>query len=133
MKITKTQLIEIIREQILKLREETDAERAARIDIMNHGGYNPKKNPFQYKWFDMVPGDSIKHKGFEIVKGKYGDHTLKYGSRVIGGFHLDRGYTEDWWVTIRTDSIERDFYAKNIDILLDKLPKEWSILSKASK
>jgi hypothetical protein len=100
MKITKTQLREIIREEI----------------ILRENSY-----PLAKKWLTIKIGQSLKVGNVELIKkdSKGGDvHLIRKNGKVIGNFHLDRDATEDWWVTL---SGSKDFYAKEIDDIFKTL------------
>jgi hypothetical protein len=100
MKITKTQLREIIKEEIL-LRETS--------------------YPLAKKWKTLNTGETLKVGNIELIRkdSKRGDvHLIKKNGKVIGNFHLDRDATEDWWVML---SGGKDFYAAEIDDIVKKL------------
>lgn len=109
MKLTKSQLREIIKEEIINM------------NLINEWG------PLQTKWFRVRKqprGSSLKHGDFELVNG--GDHhTIKYKGTQIGSFHLDTGYTDNFWAILQVKGRIINIYASDIDDLFKKLKIEY--------
>jgi hypothetical protein len=108
MKMTLPKLKEIIREQILSLKE--------------------SKMIFETKlskeWLALPKGQKIKIGGsFEIDRrGPGAVHAIYKNGKVVGDFHLDRDATEDWWVFAGG----KDGYVKEIDDIYPLL-KKWGV------
>lgn len=101
MRLTKSELRQIIREEIRSLNE----------------------GPLATKWRQIGTGKSLKVGPYELRSGGPGGvHDIYKNGELIGDFHLDRDGTEDWWVRFESSKF-KDVYVKEIDDIIKHLQK----------